>query len=234
MYFLYLSMCFLKGIEMTIFILIAGGTSSGKSTICDAVEEAFDCTMMHGDNYYFPKDIFEEKKVPHFDCVEAFDVDLLKENIELLAEGKKAFEPKYSMKLSDRTEKLTVLKPAPLVIIEGILVLAMKEIREFCRRSFFVNVDLDEMLRRRMLRDTLPEEEGGRGKTVQEVADEWPAVKKGHLSYVRPTREFASMVIDNSYLVNGKPKAIPEILGVIQTWMNMTEIIQSEIQNGVH
>ena len=107
--------------------------------------------------------------------------------------------------------------------------MAIKEIRQFAPRSIFVEVDLDEMLRRRMLRDTRPENKGGRGRTVVEVADEWPFVKQGHLAYVLPTRRYATMTIDNSFLVDDRPKALTEIMGIIKVWLDSVEILNREL-----
>lgn len=225
--------------DQILFIILGGGTSGGKTTLCQAIQKKFDhepngnglrgCTIVHGDNYYLTKSEFKARQVQHFDCAEAFEVELLEKNLLALKESKSAVEPVYSMKISDRTSKTVILNPAKLVVVEGILVLAMEKIRKFAPRSIFIKVELDEMLRRRVLRDTLPEEEGGRGKTVQTVCDEWPFVKEGHLKYVLPTREFATMTLDNSFLVKGQPKAISELLGVIDVWMKNAVQLNQEL-----
>lgn len=178
-----------------IVVGIAGGTGSGKTTIADRIAAAFstEVVMMDMDSYYADyQDLSaKERRKINFDHPDAFDIDLFVEHIFALKEGVSIDKPVYSFAESIREKRTNRIDPAPIIIVEGILVLAIKRIRELMDARIYVATDDDVRFIRRLQRDVKE-----RGRTLESVISQYQAtVRPMHLAFVEPSKRYADLVI---------------------------------------
>jgi uridine kinase len=181
---------------MPSFIAIAGGSASGKSTLCRYLSEYggrnFDFLLL--DSYYRCASHLSEPQRArlNYDHPEAFDFDLLVTHLEELRNGNDVMVPEYDFSTHSRAPGKRRAVPAPVVAVEGILPLFDERIRNFFDYSLFV--DLDDALRfqRRLARDTRE-----RGRTELSVKEQWEAtVQPMYKEFCEPSRDIADEVID--------------------------------------
>lgn len=179
-----------------LIIGIAGGSGSGKTTVVKAITEKLKdrVVVIPQDSYY--KDSshlpMEERQKVNFDHPESIDFDLLTEHLAQLKEGKSVEQPVYSYITCSRskTETITV-KPADVIIVEGILIFCCKELRDQMNIKLFVDADDDDRLMRVMARDILE-----RGKTVEKVIERYTrTVKPMFLQFIEPSKRYADIII---------------------------------------
>ena len=174
---------------------IAGGTGSGKTTITRRLIQAFgeEVSVVHHDNYYkahhdMP---YEERTKLNYDHPNAFDTDLMLEHIRQLKQGKSILCPVYDYSIHDRSDKTVVVKSAKVVIVEGILIYASKELRELMDIKLFVDTDADVRILRRIKRDVRD-----RGRSLESVIDQYlTTVKPMHEQFVEPSKRYADLII---------------------------------------
>lgn len=158
----------------TIFIGIAGGTGSGKTTLTEHLVSRFgdDIAVVHHDNYYKRQDCsFEERCKQNYDHPDAFDTDLMIRDLKKLKAGETIYCPVYDYAIHNRTDKTVEIKPAKVVIVEGILIFQSKELRDL--------LDVEE-----------------RGRSMQSVVTQYlTTVKPMHEQFVEPTRKYADIVV---------------------------------------
>ena len=109
----------------TIFIGVAGGTGSGKTTLTEHLAERFgsNISVVHHDNYYKRQDCsFEERCRQNYDHPDAFDTDLMIEHLKALKRGETIHCPVYDYAIHNRTDKTVEVHPTKVVIVEGILI----------------------------------------------------------------------------------------------------------------
>lgn len=138
----------------TIFIGIAGGTGSGKTTLTEHLVSRFgdDIAVVHHDNYYKRQDCsFEERCKQNYDHPDAFDTDLMIQDLKKLKAGQTIYCPVYDYALHNRTDQTVEIRPAKVIIVEGILIFQNKELRDLLDIKIFVETDADV----RILRNTL-------------------------------------------------------------------------------
>ena len=174
---------------------IAGGSGSGKSTIARRLIEEFGdrVTVMRHDDYYKAHHdmTYEERTKINYDCPEAFDTELMAEHMRLLREGKAIDCPVYDYKIHDRSDKVRRVEPNDVLVIDGILVLAEKPLREQMDIKIFVDTDADVRIIRRIIRDVKE-----RKRTLDSVVTQYlGTVKPMHEMYVEPSKKFADIII---------------------------------------
>ena len=178
----------------TIFIGIAGGTGSGKTTLTEHLAHRFgsDISVVHHDNYYKRQEApYEIRCLQNYDHPAAFDNDLMAEHLKLLKLGKAVHCPDYSYSEHNRTDETVEIRPTKVVLVEGILIFAIPELRELLDIKIFVETDADVRILRRALRDV---EE--RGRSMQSVVQQYlTTVKPMHEQFVEPSRKFADIVV---------------------------------------
>lgn len=180
-----------------IIISIAGGTGSGKSTFTNRLKEKFSdaVTIIYYDNYYKKNDklSFEERKKINYDHPDAFETDLLLKHLEQLKNGEIIDCPVYDYTKHTRSDEVIKIRPSSVIILEGILVLADKRLRDLSNIKVFVEADADERILRRAIRDVKE-----RGRDLEGIALQYlTTVKPMHYRYVQPTKEFADIVINS-------------------------------------
>ena len=180
---------------MTI-IGIAGGTGSGKTTVVKKIAEALPphyVTVVPLDSYYNDTSHMteEERHAINFDHPDAFDWKLLTEHIKSLRAGQAVEQPTYSYIKCNRLEETIHVEPKAVIIIEGIMTLLNKKLREMMDLKIFVDTDSDERLIRNIQRDVVE-----RGRTVEMVIDRYLKVLKPmHEQFIEPTKKYADIII---------------------------------------
>ena len=180
---------------MTI-IGIAGGTGSGKTTVVRKIAEALPphcVAVVPVDSYYNDTTnlTIEERKAINFDHPDAFDWKLLTEHVKKLKNGEAVEQPTYSYIESNRQKETIHVEPKPVIIIEGIMALHNKKLRDAMDLKIFVDTDNDVRLIRNIRRDVVE-----RGRTVEMVLDRYEKVLKPmHEQFIEPTKKFADLII---------------------------------------
>lgn len=175
---------------------IAGGTGSGKTTVVKKIVAALpkdSVAVVPLDSYYNDTTGMtpEERKAINFDHPDAFDWKLLIKQINELREGRAVEQPTYSYIISNRLPETIHVEPRQVIIIEGIMTLLNKRLREMMDLKIFVDCDSDERLIRNIQRDTID-----RGRTVTMVMERYQKVLKPmHEQFIEPTKRFADLII---------------------------------------
>lgn len=184
--------------EKPILILIAGGTASGKTTVVRKLLSHFDknsVSILAMDNYYKRNDNIplEKRKLINYDHPDAIDMELLKNHIIDLLNNKDVDCPVYDFINHNRSNEIIHIKHTPVVIVEGILALYDKNIRDLADIQIFVESEADIRFIRRLKRDIKE-----RGRDVDDVIKQYlSTVKPMYDSYVAPTKRFADIIIPN-------------------------------------
>ena len=179
-----------------LIIGIAGGTGSGKTTVVRKIIESLpagEVVLLPQDSYY--KDSshvpVEERQNINFDHPDAFDWKLLIKQVNELRHGNAVEQPTYSYILCNRLPETVHVEPKPVIIIEGIMTLINKRLRDMMDLKIFVDCDSDERLIRNIQRDIVE-----RGRTVSMVVDRYLEVLKPmHEQFIEPTKRFADVII---------------------------------------
>ena len=158
--------------DKVIVIGIAGGTGSGKSTMIRKIKEEFsdEITILSHDFYYKQhNDIpFEERKKLNYDHPNAFDTDLMINHIKALKEWRSIERPVYDFTIHNRVDETVTVKPAKVIIVEGILIFENKELLDMFDIKAFIDTDADVRIIRRILRDVRE-----RGRTLDSVVNQY-------------------------------------------------------------
>ncbi|RHJ90541.1 uridine kinase [Parabacteroides bouchesdurhonensis] len=179
-----------------LIIGIAGGTGSGKTTVVRKIIESLpegEVVLLPQDSYY--KDSshvpVEERQNINFDHPDAFDWSLLSLHVAMLKEGKSIEQPTYSYLTCTRQPETIHIEPRDVVIIEGILALCDKKLRNLMDLKVFVDADSDERLIRVIQRDVVE-----RGRTAEAVMTRYTHVLKPmHQQFIEPSKRYADLII---------------------------------------
>ena len=180
---------------MTI-IGIAGGTGSGKTTVVRKIVEALPphcVAVVPLDSYYNDTSDMteEERRNINFDHPDAFDWKLLHKQISELRKGRAIEQPTYSYIESNRQKETVHVEPKPVIIIEGIMTLVDRRLRDMMDLKIFVDTDSDERLIRNILRDVKE-----RGRTVDMVLNRYlDVLKPMHEQFIEPSKKYGDIII---------------------------------------
>ena len=175
---------------------IAGGTGSGKTTVVKKIVEALPphfVAVVPLDSYYNDTTHMteEERRAINFDHPDAFDWRLLVHQVKQLRKGEAVEQPTYSYLKCNREKETVHVEPKPVIIIEGIMTLLNKQLRDMMDLKIFVDTDSDERLIRNIQRDCVE-----RGRTVEMVIDRYQKVLKPmHEQFIEPTKKIADLII---------------------------------------
>ncbi|MBD8028220.1 uridine kinase [Ureibacillus sp. Re31] len=175
---------------------IAGGSCSGKTSVTHAIYDVFrehSVVVIEQDYYYKNQShlTFEERLKTNYDHPLAFDNDLLLEHLNRLLQRKAIDKPVYDYVNHTRAEEVIHVDPKDVIILEGILVLEDKRLRDLMDIKLFVDTDSDLRIIRRIERDIKE-----RGRTIDSVIDQYlTAVRPMHNLFIEPTKRYADVII---------------------------------------
>lgn len=175
---------------------LAGGTCSGKTTIASAVVEQAGperVALIAHDAYYRhrPDLTWEERARVNYDHPDSLETELLLAHLAALADGQPIAQPAYDFTRHLRRDETTQVFPRPVILLEGILVLADAELRRAMDLKVFVDADPDIRALRRVSRDIRE-----RGRSLESVVSQYHAtVRPMHLRFVEPSRRCADLII---------------------------------------
>ena len=175
---------------------IAGGSGSGKTTISRRLaanlgEDRVACLSQ--DSYYHDGRLLSaaERQSRNYDHPESIDSRLLAQHIQTLCSAQAVDVPSYDFATHTRRAESTRVEPRPIVLVDGILLLANAALRQCLSLRLYVDAAPDIRLMRRIRRDTLE-----RGRALSSVLEQWEtSVKPMHDRFVEPSRSWADMVI---------------------------------------
>ncbi|MFA5550694.1 MAG: uridine kinase [Trueperaceae bacterium] len=180
----------------TLVIGLAGGTGSGKTTVARAMVAAAgagNVLLLPQDAYYRAQGElpFEQRELTNYDEPNAFDTNLLVGHVDALKNGRAVERPVYDFTQHDRAATTVLTDAAPVIIVEGILVLHSPELRSRMHLKVFVDAPPDERFIRRLERDV-----NERGRSAQSVISQYRrTVKPMHDLYIEPTKQHADLVL---------------------------------------
>ena len=174
---------------------IAGGSASGKTTIVNRIREKFgdDIVVISHDSYYKAHNdlSYDERSRLNYDHPSSFDTERLIEDVKKLKNGEEVDIPVYDYAIHNRSEQTIHIKPKPVILLEGILILENKELRDLMDVKVFVDTDADERLMRRIRRDTIE-----RARSVDSVLTQYSqTVKPMHEQFIEPSKKYADLII---------------------------------------
>lgn len=179
----------------SLVIGIAGGTGSGKSTLTRTLAESFtgQASVVYHDNYYKAHHelSYSERAALNYDAPEAFDNDYMVEQLTQLISGEAIDCPVYDYPTHNRSTETVRIDPAPIIIVEGILIFHEPRLCELMDIKLFVDTDADVRILRRIKRDVVE-----RGRSLESVETQYlTTVKPMHELYVEPSRRKADIII---------------------------------------
>lgn len=179
-----------------LIIGIAGGSGSGKTTVARKVAESLSgaqCAFLDMDAYYRDHQhlAHDELRRLNWDHPDAFDLDLLEAQLQLLARGEAIEKPVYDFVRHRRAATPERVEPADVIVIDGILLLVDERIRAQLDIKVFVDTDADIRLIRRIRRDMAV-----RGRPLEEILEQYlTTVQPMHLQFVEPSKRYADIVV---------------------------------------
>jgi uridine kinase len=173
---------------------IAGGSGSGKTTIVTRLTEIVrDYALVPQDNYYRSAEHVTNASITgfNFDHPDAFDSELLEEHLRALKAGTPIRMPQYDFVHHRRRGDTMLVEPRRLVILEGIMILFDRRIRDLVDLKLYIDTPDDIRFIRRLQRDI-----SERGRTVDSVIEQYTEkVRPGHYQFVEPTKAWADLII---------------------------------------
>lgn len=175
---------------------VAGGSGSGKSTVSQQVLSAFGTDMvsvvMQDDYYRDQSDLAPDvRRRQNYDHPDAFDWPLLVEHVRALRNGDAIAMPEYDFTLDNRSGKTIPVKPAPVIVIEGLFALYDADLRAMMSLKIFVDTAPDVRFIRRMQRDIRE-----RGRSLDSIVDQYlETVRPMHKQFIEPTKRHADVIL---------------------------------------
>ncbi|MCD9218070.1 uridine kinase [Lactobacillus delbrueckii subsp. lactis] len=182
--------------QKPLVIGIAGGSGSGKTTVSKEISKRLPADrvlILTEDAYYNDNSALsmDERKKINYDHPNAYDTDLLIEQLQDLLDGKAIEMPTYNFNILSRAKDTIHVEPANIIILEGILVLASEELRKFMDIKLFVDADDDIRFIRRLQWDTQE-----RGRSIDWIISQYLAtVKPSYNQFVEPSKKYADIII---------------------------------------
>ncbi|MCC6931342.1 MAG: uridine kinase [Gemmatimonadaceae bacterium] len=179
-----------------LIIGIAGGTGSGKSTVARRVAEQLShasVAFIDMDAYYrnFVHLPIEERRQVNWDHPDAFDLDLLVEQLQQLVSGTGIEKPIYDFVTHTRRAETRRVPPADVIVVDGILLFVDERVRDLCDVKVFVDAEADIRLARRIKRDMAK-----RGRPLEDILQQYmTTVRPMHEQFVEPSKRYADVIV---------------------------------------
>jgi uridine kinase len=175
---------------------VAGGSNSGKTTIAEKLAELIggeELSLIRLDAYYISRSDqpIEVRAAANYDHPDAFDWELLNDHLAALAAGATVEVPVYDYTIHDRSDRVELVSPAKVVVVEGILVLWEPRLRERFDLKIFVDTPADLRIIRRLKRDVAE-----RGRTPDSILDQYlTTVRPAHELFIEPSKRYADVIV---------------------------------------
>ena len=186
---------------------ITGGSGSGKSTVVRRIkDEEPESLLVSQDNYYKSAPFISNDNITayNFDRPDAFDMDLLLDNLSELKNGRACMLPQYDFVHHRRCDEFVRVEPKKLIIIDGIMIFQDHRIRDILDLKLYVDTPADIRFIRRLQRDI-----SERGRTVESVIEQYTnVVRPGHYSFIEPMKEYADLIIPEGGYNEGAMKVL--------------------------
>jgi uridine kinase len=175
---------------------VAGGSGSGKSTVADhviAMAGRDRVAVLALDSYYRDRPDLELdlRKRLNYDHPDAFDWQLMASHVSELRNGNAVNVPVYEFATFSRSSATTHVRSAPIIVVEGLLVLWEPELRALMDLKVFVDTDADVRFIRRLQRDI-----NERGRSLDSVVNQYLAtVRPAHEQFIEPSKRYADVII---------------------------------------
>ena len=199
---------------------IAGGTGSGKTTFSRELVATLmtnKIVYLSHDSYYRDQSDrpFSERVKVNYDHPDSLETDLMIKHLEILRSGQPVDIPVYDFVEHTRAKETEHIEPQPVILIEGILIFAIKELRDLMDMKIFVDTDADIRFMRRLTRDM---EE--RGRSFKSVCDQYfNVVRPMHEAFVEPSKRYADIIVPRG----GRNRAALDMVAAkIHSHMNLS------------
>jgi uridine kinase len=175
---------------------VAGGSGSGKSTVTQQVLAAFGTdvvSVVMQDDYYADQSHLsaEVRRKTNYDHPEAFDWPLLVQQVQALRDGVAIDMPEYDFTIDNRSSNTIYVKPAPVIVVEGLFALYDATLREMMSLKIFVDTAADVRFIRRMKRDITE-----RGRSIDSVVEQYlNTVRPMHKQFIEPSKRYADVIL---------------------------------------
>jgi uridine kinase len=185
-----------KNSSIPFVIGVAGGSGSGKSTVTQQVLASFGAEMVSvvmQDDYYSDQSHLtpEIRRKTNYDHPQAFDWPLLVQQVQALRNGESIEMPEYDFTVDNRSDKTIHVKPAPVIVIEGLFALFDADLRKMMSLKIFVDTAPDVRFIRRMRRDI-----SERGRSMDSVVEQYlETVRPMHKQFIEPTKRYADVIL---------------------------------------
>jgi len=195
---------------------VAGGSGSGKTTISSAIVEQIGrdhVALVEHDAYYreYGSIPFEERAKINFDHPDSLETELLIDHLRTLMAGKPVERPVYDFTTHSRLDRTVTVAPKPTIVVDGILVLVDRKLRELMDLKIYVDTDADLRILRRLQRDI---EE--RNRTLDSVVAQYlSTVRPMHLQFVEPSKRYADIIIPEGY----NRQAVATVMGMVRQYL---------------
>ncbi len=175
---------------------VAGGTGSGKTTVANRILERIGqqniAYVPHDAYYKHQADVsLEERRKTNYDHPDSLETSLMIQHLKMLLAGRAVNIPVYDFTMHLRTDRTTRVEPAPIIMVEGILIFAEARLRDLFDVKIYVDTDADIRLIRRLQRDMQE-----RGRTFESVIQQYlTTVRPMHMEFVEPSKRYADVII---------------------------------------
>lgn len=212
----------------SLVIGVAGGTGSGKTTVARKIRESLPAgtaVILDHDSYYRDRSDLPlaERERLNYDHPDSLDNALLRRDLDLLRAGEVVHKPVYDFGTHTRLQKTVAVSRAPIIIVEGILILVDEALRSRFDIKLFIDTDADIRVFRRVRRDM-----ERRGRTFASIRQQYYAtVRPMHLQFVEPSKRWADLIIPEG----GQNRvALDLIVGKLLNFLETTERQRRAVQ----
>lgn len=180
----------------SVVIGVAGGSGSGKTTVSRRIRESVNVTniaYLEHDNYYRDQSHLtpEQRVLTNYDHPDSLETELLVAHVRALQAGLPIDMPLYDFAIHSRSTATRRIEPARIILVEGILIFAEKDLRELMDIRIFVDTDADIRFIRRLRRDM-----GERDRSLDSVVQQYMAtVRPMHQEFVEPSKRYADVIV---------------------------------------
>jgi uridine kinase len=185
----------MPAVRRPFLIGVAGGTCAGKTMVCERLAELAgddQLALIRLDSYQVEHthQSAAERAATNYDHPDAYDWSLLNNHLAILAAGQPVMAPTYDFAVHDRSDIVREVRPAPVIVVEGILVLHDPDLRGRFDLKVYIDTAADLRFIRRLRRDV-----DERGRTIDSIVAQYvTTVRPGHEQFIEPSKRFADVI----------------------------------------